>query len=95
MKARTLAGMCSKVPVVREVVTGSVEQVRSGEASEDVNVVMEVCVVVAGEAGGHESGWGRRVVRVRRSEKRRRGRRIFLFTCNHDLILICSSFDCC
>jgi len=89
--------MCSKVPVVREVVTGSVEQVRSGEASEDVNVVMEVCVVVAGEAGGHESGWGRRVVRVsRRSEKRRsRGRRMFLlYMQSQSLILICSSFVC-
>jgi len=90
--------VCSKeVPVVREVLTGSVEQVRIGETLVEVNVdvVMEVCVFVAGEAGAHESGWGRRVVRVRRSEKRRRGRRIFLFTCNHDLILICSSFDCC
>lgn len=73
---------------------------RSGETSVEVNVdiVMEVCIFMAGEAGAHESGWERRDFRVsKRIEKRRwRGRRVFLFYMqSKSLILICSSFFCC
>jgi len=98
-KARTFAGECSKgVPVVKKVVTESVEQVRSGGTSmeENVDVVMEVCSFVAGETGAHVSCLGRRDVRVSRSsEKRRRGRRKFLvYMQSRSLILICSLFLC-
>lgn len=50
-----------EVAVVREVVTGSVKGVRTGDTSVEVtvDVVMEVCVLVAGESGADINGWGR------------------------------------